>query len=138
MSEARLPALPKDVGIHFTGEPLEESRLRIAIACGVARQHPDGTPDTSPYEDLAEYARGHWHACSLEEADLVIHALRYRAGPETDRAAEAARAAGLPRDLLPHDGRPEPGPAPLRKDLPHLAPAQPARALRARVPRVHR
>jgi hypothetical protein len=84
------------IGIHFTGRDLGRSRLRLAIACGVVRRQRDGSPDTHPYEDLAEYGRDRWRACSLEEADVVVHALPYQNGAETDQVAEMARDAGLP------------------------------------------
>ncbi len=91
MDEPRRP-----IRIHFTGRDLAQSRLRLAVACGVVRQHPDGSPDTHPYEDLAEYARGRWEASPLSEADVVVHALPYQNGAETEQVAREAEAAGLP------------------------------------------
>jgi len=89
-------AAAREIGIHFTGHDLGKSRLRLAIACGVARRKPDGTPDTHPYEELAAYAAGRWRACPLDEADVVVHALPYQNDAETARVAETARDAGLP------------------------------------------
>ena len=52
MSNEAEPA--REIRIHFSGHDLSKSRLRLAIACGVARQKPDGTPDTHPYQELAD------------------------------------------------------------------------------------
>lgn len=90
------PELPREIGIHFTGEDLSRSRLRLAIACGVVRQRADGSGDPHPYEELAAYGRGRWRACPLDEADVVVHALPYQNGPETTRVARMAHDRGLP------------------------------------------
>lgn len=91
-----LPELPREIGIHFTGEDLSRSQLRLGIACGVVRRRPDGSGDPHPYQDLADYGRGRWRACALDEADVVVHALPYQNGPETERVAHLARDRGLP------------------------------------------
>jgi hypothetical protein len=84
------------IGIHFAGEDLNQSRNRLAIACGVVRKKPDGSADPGPYADLAAFARDRWQACPIEDADLVMYALPYHEGAATRKVAEAAREAGLP------------------------------------------
>lgn len=77
------------IRIHFTGHDLTQTRLQLAIACGV-------TGDPHPYPELSAFARGRWEASPLAGADVVVHALPYRDDAETRQVANTAREAGLP------------------------------------------
>ena len=79
------------INIHFAGDDLDQSRNRLAIACGVVG---DGNPH--PYQALADYGQTQWQSCSFEDADVVVYALPYYDREDTRRVAAAARDAGLP------------------------------------------
>lgn len=82
------------IGIHFAGPNVAESKLRLAIACGVS-QHSDSIKNPDRYEPLREYVKDRFRACSLDEADLVMFASPYKNGRVSAQCALEAQRAGV-------------------------------------------